>query len=43
MVIVSFHELPLSFSLGAIHFFQKMNVGPLKIGDYLGMFTYDLV
>ncbi|XP_062108558.1 sodium/hydrogen exchanger 1-like [Humulus lupulus] len=24
-------------SIGAIHFFEKMNVGPLKIGDYLAI------
>ncbi|GLT61064.1 hypothetical protein SLA2020_337990 [Shorea laevis] len=24
-------------SLGAIHFFQKMNIGPLKIGDFLAI------
>ncbi|PON88252.1 Na+/H+ exchanger [Trema orientale] len=24
-------------SIGSIHFFQKMNVGPLKIGDYLAI------
>jgi hypothetical protein len=25
------------FGVGAIHFFQKMNIGPLKIGDFLGI------
>lgn len=27
-------------SLGAIHFFQKLNIGSLKIGDYLGIYLY---
>lgn len=28
--------LLIDFTAGAMHFFEKMNVGPLKLGDYLG-------
>ena len=28
--------------LGAIHFFQKMNIGSLKIGDFLGIVIFTL-
>lgn len=27
----------LFFGTGAIHFFRKMDIGPLKMGDFLGM------
>ena len=32
----------LFLDLGAIHFFQKMNIGSLKIGDILGIVNIKL-
>lgn len=31
---------PNLLCLGAIHFFEKLNIGSLKIGDYLGIYVH---